>query len=322
MIVDVLFCFSSTLFALFILLKTKLRWIAVDRPNERSLHTVVVPRTGGIAIMLGTLVTWLFVGVSLEWIFLPLVLVAISLIDDIRSLKVRWRFLVQFLVCSAFLTFYHVNIAMLAMPILVIAMLWMINLYNFMDGSDGLAGGMALFGFGAYAIAAYLSGYTDLSAVTATIASASLAFLFMNFHPARIFMGDAGSIPLGFLAAAFGIWGWQQGIWPAWFPILVFSPFIMDATVTLLKRLLRRERVWLAHKSHYYQRLVQMGWGHKKTAIIEYVLMFLTAASAILTIQYGHDWVLIVLGCWVLIYLVLMIVIDRAWSRSQLLKSS
>lgn len=320
--IDLIFSFSLTFAILFVLLKTELGSIAVDQPNSRSLHSKVTPRTGGIAIMLGTLVTWLFIGLSLEWIILPLVLVAISLIDDIRSLKARWRFLVQFLVCSAFLAFYHVNIPLLAIPIVLIAMVWMVNLYNFMDGSDGLAGGMAIFGFGAYAIAAYLSGYTDLSVVTATIACASLAFLFMNFHPAKIFMGDAGSIPLGFFAAAFGIWGWQQAIWPVWFPILVFSPFIMDATVTLLKRLLRREKVWLAHKSHYYQRLVQMGWGHKKTAIIEYVLMCLTAASAILTMQYGYDWALFVLGGWVMIYLVLMVLIDRAWSRSQLLKSS
>ncbi len=153
--------------------------------------------------------------------------------------------------------------------------------------------------------------------VCATISSACLAFLIFNFHPAKIFMGDSGSIPLGFLAAALGIWGWQQALWPIWFPMLVFSPFIIDATMTLMKRLLRREKVWLAHKSHYYQRLVQMGWGHRTTAITHYILMLFASTSAIVAMQYWADWVLVVLGVWLLIYIVLMVLIDIAWSRHQ-----
>jgi len=315
--IDLIFSFLITLACLFALLKTKLRFLAIDQPNERSLHTSVTPRTGGLAIMFGTLLTWLFIGISYEWIILPLALVAISLIDDIRGLKARWRFLAQFLVCAVFLALHPHHIAVWVMPIVLLAMVWMVNLYNFMDGSDGLAGGMAVIGFGAYAVAAYLGGYPDLFVVCATISSACLAFLIFNFHPAKIFMGDSGSIPLGFLAAALGIWGWQQALWPIWFPMLVFSPFIIDATMTLMKRLLRREKVWLAHKSHYYQRLVQMGWGHRTTAITHYILMLFASTSAIVAMQYWADWVLVVLGVWLLIYIVLMVLIDIAWSRHQ-----
>ena len=155
----------------------------------------------------------------------------------------------------------------------VLAIVWAANLYNFMDGADGLAGGMALFGFGSYAIAAFLSGADLYGVLCASIAAASAGFLVFNFPPARIFMGDAGSVPLGFLAGALGVLGWSRGYWPLWFPLLVFAPFVCDATLTLLRRILRRERVWQAHKEHYYQRLVRMGFGHRGTAWIEYAAM-------------------------------------------------
>jgi UDP-N-acetylmuramyl pentapeptide phosphotransferase/UDP-N-acetylglucosamine-1-phosphate transferase len=114
------------------------------------------------------------------------------------------------------------------------------------------------------------------------MAAAAAGFLVFNFPPARLFMGDAGSVPLGFLAGALGVVGWSRGFWPIWFPLLVFAPFVCDATLTLLRRALRRERVWQAHRDHYYQRLVRMGFGHKGTAVIEYAAMAGCAAIALL----------------------------------------
>jgi UDP-GlcNAc:undecaprenyl-phosphate GlcNAc-1-phosphate transferase len=315
--INFIFSFFLSLFLLFLLLETKLKSLAVDKPNERSLHNNLIPRTGGLAIMISVLITWLFIGIPFEWGLLPTVLIAISVIDDIRGLKARWRFLAQTIVCAIFLALYPQNLLPSVMPMLLLAMVWMVNLYNFMDGSDGLAGGMALFGFGAYSVAAYLAGSTDLAALCASVAGASLAFLLFNFHPAKIFMGDAGSIPLGFLAAAVGLFGWQQGVWSYWFPLLVFSPFIVDASATLLKRILRRERIWEAHKTHYYQRLVQMGWGHRNTALAEYGMMLAAGSSGILTMHYG-GWLIAVVGvAWVLLYIVIMMTIDRTWARRQ-----
>jgi len=195
---------------------------------------------------------------------------------------------------------------------LLIAMVWMVNLYNFMDGSDGLAGGMAIFGFSAYGIAAYYGLDIRLAMMNAIIVFASLAFLLFNFNPARIFMGDSGSIPLGFLAAALGLVGYQRGLWPYWFPIIVFSPFIVDATLTLLKRLLHGEKIWHAHRSHYYQRLVQMGLGHRKTAIFEYCLMAFMAASAILGL-YHSAIVTALFVCWIAIYGLIIWIINHKW---------
>src|SRR6185436_356022 len=95
------------------------------------------------------------------------------------------------------------------------------------------------------------------------------------------FLGDVGSIPLGFLAGGLGLLGWRNDLWPLWFPLLVFGPFIGDATLTLVRRLLRRERVWHAHREHYYQRMVRMGFGHRGTAWTAYAVMALCAGAAL-----------------------------------------
>jgi UDP-N-acetylmuramyl pentapeptide phosphotransferase/UDP-N-acetylglucosamine-1-phosphate transferase len=153
-----------------------------------------------------------------------------------------------------------------------------------MDGSDGLAGGMAVVGFAAYGIAAQLGDEPELATTCVCIAAAAAAFLIFNFHPARIFLGDVGSIPLGFLAGALGIVGWNDEAWPLWFPLAVFAPIIADATLTLMRRLARRERVWQAHRDHYYQRMVRSGLGHRGTAYAAYALMILCAAAALLAL--------------------------------------
>jgi UDP-N-acetylmuramyl pentapeptide phosphotransferase/UDP-N-acetylglucosamine-1-phosphate transferase len=196
-----------------------------------------------------------------------------------------------------------------------LATAWMTNLYNFMDGSDGLAGGMTLIGFAFYGIAAALAGDSGLAVLSFCISAAALVFLFFNFHPARIFMGDSGSVPLGFLAAALGILGWRNGDWPLWFPLLVFSPFIVDASVTLLKRLARREKVWEAHRDHYYQRLVRAGLGHRNTALAEYALMLLCGCSGLSMLKLNATNLVIALAVWLLIYAGLAFATDRFWLR-------
>ncbi len=308
-----LISFFISLFAILLILKTPIANFALDKPNQRSLHVKLTPRTGGLAIMMGVLISWLLLPINWLWVLFPFCLMLISLLDDIYHLSVKWRLLIQLVLNAAFILVMLPYQAWWLMALLMLLMTWMTNLYNFMDGSDGLAGGMGLFGFAAYALAAYLSGSMQIALMCACVTSACLAFLLFNFHPAKIFMGDSGSIPLGFLAGAIGLFGWQRAIWPAWFPLLVFSPFIVDATTTLLKRLLKREKIWLAHKSHYYQRLVQLGWGHRNTAIAEYLLMFCAAISAILFTKQPMQMIVFGILCWALVYYQLMHLIDRRW---------
>lgn len=295
--------------------------LAMDQPNERSLHTVSVPRTGGLALMagflLGCVVLWQPSLLTLQACVLFLML--LSFLDDLYGLSASLRLLAHIAAAGIFLV---ISLPLSAnwhfIILLGAAFVWMTNLYNFMDGSDGLAGGMAVFGFGSYAVAAWLAGDINLAGASTCIAASALAFLKFNFHPARIFMGDAGSIPLGFLSCAIGLLGWQRGLWPAWFPLLVFSPFIVDASLTLLKRVVRGEKVWEAHRSHYYQRLIRMGWGHRKTALWEYLLMVLVDGSAVILIfqpayvQWGGG------VYWALVFSVFCLQIDLKWNRSKI----
>ncbi len=294
-----------------------------DVPNERSLHETPVPRIGGVGLMGGIFCGWaLMVKLLAWWVVLPaIILFAVSLIDDVHGLPVRRRLLVH-VAAAAFLVIGSGVLwqgALLGLVVLLYAV-WMTNLYNFMDGSDGLAGGMTLFGFTAYGVAALTHGDDMLAMLNFSIGAAALGFLYFNSYPARVFMGDAGSIPLGFLSAAIGVWGWQGGDWPVWFPLLVFSPFVVDATVTLLKRALRGEKVWRAHREHYYQRMVLMGYGHRNTALLEYLLMFAAGASAIWGISEAPGLVWQLFLAWGGIYVGLMLVLDWRWrvySRTQ-----
>jgi UDP-GlcNAc:undecaprenyl-phosphate GlcNAc-1-phosphate transferase len=291
-----------------------------DIPNERSLHTVPVPRIGGVGVTAGVLSGWMLMFSSLTWwLVLPLLaLFIVSMIDDMHGLPVRARLSVQ-LVAAAILVggsgLYssHGIVAALAMLLLTV---WMTNLYNFMDGSDGLAGGMALFGFGMYSAAAWMNHNDVFAILNLSVAAAALGFLYFNFPPAKLFMGDAGSIPLGFLAAAMGLWGWQQGSWGALFPLLVFSPFIADASVTLVKRALRRAKVTEAHREHYYQHAIQMGLSHRNVALLEYALMLGSGLTALLTLGQAFPWPALLV--WSAIYAALMLPLDAAWKRFEL----
>jgi UDP-N-acetylmuramyl pentapeptide phosphotransferase/UDP-N-acetylglucosamine-1-phosphate transferase len=287
----------------------------IDIPNERSSHSVPVPRTGGLGIMAAAAVTWVVFspGSYAETVVAAGLLSAVSFLDDARGLSVRARLVVQGGVAALFLALAYQGPWFLLLPALL-AIVWMINLYNFMDGSDGLAGGMSVAGFGAYAVASYSGGLSGLSVLAAVLAGAAAGFLIWNFHKARIFMGDSGSVPLGFLAAAIGLLGWQAGLWPMWFPVLVFSPFIADASVTLLKRYLRGERLSQAHRSHYYQRVLRMGLGHRGTALAAYALMLATAGSALAARAWPDAAVIVLLAAWVAIYGAGMWLIDQRWA--------
>jgi len=258
--------------------------VPLDHPNERSLHTQPIPRAGGAAIMAGVLAAFVLLPAPAALAIPALALALVSLLDDWRGLPIGLRFLAHAAAAAAFVWFALGGLPWWLQAALAISVMWMTNLYNFMDGSDGLAGGMAVSGFGFLGLAAYLANDMTLALAAFCIAAAALAFLLYNFHPARIFMGDAGSIPLGFMAAALGLLGWHRGLWPLWCPALVFAPFIADASATLARRMLRGEPVCKAHRSHYYQRLVQMGWGHRKTALAEYALMLACGTASLLAL--------------------------------------
>ncbi len=278
----------------------------LDHPNERSLHQQPVPRTGGLGVTAGIAASVPLVS-PIEWWPLWLgaaLLVGVSFVEDLAGLSILTRLAAHFVAAGALAAELLAQGLEWGWAVVVILpVVWMINLYNFMDGMDGLAGGMAVFGFGFLAVLSWVGQHQPLMLVSASIAAAAAAFLLFNFHPARIFLGDAGSTTLGFLAAGLGLTGWYYGVWSLWVPLLVFSPFIVDATVTLARRMIRGEKFWQAHRSHYYQRLVLSGWSHHRTALAEYGVMVCCGCVALVVQQASGSMQFVIVGIWALVFL-------------------
>jgi UDP-GlcNAc:undecaprenyl-phosphate GlcNAc-1-phosphate transferase len=297
-------------------------------PGARSLHVRPVPRVGGVAIWAGFLPAALLAPTQFgiagwSWGVPWLALVAVSLRDDFRSVGVGVRLTVHFAAAAwmaAGLALALPASALPAGPLLAAAfalaallIAWVLNLYNFMDGNDGLAALMAITGFSAYGLGALAGGAA--CTLFFALAAASVPFLIVNRPRARMFMGDVGAVPLGFLAAAFGLAGVVQGGWPAWFPVLVFLPFAADATVTLARRAWRREKVWEAHRGHYYQRLNQLGAGHLGTLAAYGAWMLGAAGSAVACLVRAPAWGWSLLLGWMAAATVFFLAIDYHWRK-------
>ena len=310
----------------------------LDHPNVRSLHTVPTPRTGGLAILSGVVIGLVFAqgaawmgyplwngddsgltGMIWLWILgLTLLLGVVSFWDDRSGLPPAVRIGLHGLVAAGVVWgaglmvevvpvpfFGTIALGALAAPMTLLGLMWITNLYNFMDGMDGFAGGMSVVGFGMLGYLAWRGGAQQLALVSLLIAVAAAGFLVFNLPPARIFLGDVGSIPLGFLAGTLSVAGVRNGIFDLWVPVLIFLPFVVDATVTLFRRLLRGVKVWQAHREHYYQRLVLAGWGHRKTMLAEYGLMLASGTTAVLYVHAKDLGKLVILLAWATGYVLL-----------------
>ena len=290
--------------------------IALDRPNARSLHEGAVPRMGGLVVVGITVAIGLLLPTGFA-LLLALAggLMLLGAIDDRRGLPVAVRLLGHLAAAAAAAELLLPAAPVWVWLVVVLALAWAMNLYNFMDGADGLAGTMTVFGFGAYALAAMAADATGLALLAACAAGSALGFVPHNWAPARVFMGDAGSVPLGLLAGGLGLAGWSEGAWPAWFPLLVFSPFVVDASVTLVRRALRGERIWQAHREHLYQRMVRSGFGHARTATMWASAMAAAAASAVagLSLQKSAQFGLLL--AWIALYATVFAVTWRLGTR-------
>jgi UDP-N-acetylmuramyl pentapeptide phosphotransferase/UDP-N-acetylglucosamine-1-phosphate transferase len=267
----VTFCAFATYAILRWLLKMPAAAQLLARPHHRSMHTQPTPNIGGLvflpvisiaALSLVGFGQWQTLGAAL----MALVLALLGAIDDRRPLAATTRLPIHFVVSTstAIMLLPATPLTSGLLLTLVLAIAWSINLFNFMDGSDGIAALMAIAGFGLYA---FLAPDHWVGSVALCICSALCGFLALNWHPAKTFMGDAGSTVLGYAAAALGAAGWLTNQWHWTVPLAAFSPFWIDATYTLGKRILRAERFWEGHKSHVYQRLIENGWQPKAVAL-------------------------------------------------------
>lgn len=244
----------------------------LDVPNERSSHCSPTPRGGGVAIVITFMMLLIyayliraipfthFISFSLVGLFVA----AIGFMDDRNNLPARWRLLGHFLaaIWGLFwvgglpnLEFFgiEVQLGVVGYVLAVLYLVWMLNLYNFMDGIDGLASLEAICVCGGMCIVYLLVGVYELIVLPLSLAMAVMGFLFWNFPPAKIFMGDAGSSFLGILLGLLSL----QAVWHSpkflWCWLILLGVFIVDATVTLCCRFFRGAKIYEAHRSHAYQ---------------------------------------------------------------------
>lgn len=262
----------------------------VDRPNARSSHTRPTVRGGGVAIIFVVAPAFALAGgpetgpISVAAL---LGLAAVSFIDDLQGVTAAVRFAVQVGAAAAFLavlSWPNGTIPENGLIFAFVAWVWITgytNAFNFMDGINGIAGLQALItGLGTAVIAVAAGVSTSSSPVLIAMATAgsALGFLPHNFPRARVFMGDVGSAPLGFVLAGLAVWiamltSWWMLFWLA----LLHANFVLDTAITLVRRAMRRERLLDAHREHFYQRLVRSGWSHTRTSLTVALLQTLTA---------------------------------------------
>ena len=264
----------------------------LDHPNERSSHSSPTPRGGGIGIVGTVAAGWLLLNgqTLIHVLLLALGIAVISLLDDLYSLGPVMRFLVHSAAAAGlmFISGYwkqfqfapamNINVGVAGGIVMFLWIVGLTNAYNFMDGIDGIAGTQAVVAAAGWYLMATSQPMTVASIL---IGGASIGFLLHNWPPARIFMGDVGSAFLGFSFAALGaVEGVRDPrlIVPA---ILVVWPFVFDTSFTMLRRLKRRERIYEAHRSHLYQRMVQTGMTHQAVTLIYGAAAIVTTAAAV-----------------------------------------
>jgi glycosyltransferase WbpL len=257
-----------------------------DVPNNRSSHHIPTPRGGGVVIILTLLITIAIltfnkeVGTdfSISMLIGISIIATIGLIDDIKNLPVLIRAIAY--VLGAVLSIYliggfsslsinnfSIHLSYFGYILSVLFVVWLTNLYNFMDGTDGFAAiqtiCVALF----CGLLLFSSDNMSFAIILFCLASSTIGFLILNWAPAKIFMGDVGSCTLGFLFGLFSIYTEKNGIISIGVWIILLAPFIGDATFTLLKRIINGEKWYKAHNSHAYQKLYQLGVSHRNLAI-------------------------------------------------------
>ena len=245
------------------------RWIAspTSLPSERSLHVSPIPRGGGLGVAAAVLFGLVWQGAPNALVAALFIVWAISAWDDWLGASPTLRLAVHVLAALSVVLWWSPQSSLIDAVFAVFVLVWALNLFNFMDGSDGLAASTAIIGglslAGLAAIAPVSASYSILSSIGVIVAVAALGFLCFNLPPARIFMGDGGSTVLGFTLAAACLKGSADGVWSLAAAAALFMPFWADATYTLVRRVAARHSPFSPHRQHLYQRLALAGLGHR-----------------------------------------------------------
>lgn len=251
--------------------------ILMDKPNDRSLHSTPKVRGGGVIFIGLPLILLPFIAYwnATAWgdvLIMSLSILAIatvSFLDDIFHLSIKPRFAVQIMVALLFISYtfpislnfglFSITNPIVIGALLFVTILWAINHFNFMDGIDGFCALQAMFLFMCYAIGFAAHQATFYENFSIVLIFSLIGFLVYNFPPAKLFMGDVGSATLGFISICFAIIGQEKYGIPILYWFVLNGLFLFDATITLLRRILNKEKWYAPHRKHAYQRLRQYG---------------------------------------------------------------
>lgn len=272
----------------------------LDLPGTRQSHSEPTPTGAGAglvaALVMGSVLTNSLMPLAREWMVVVLpaavLLSALGWLDDRRGVSAAIRLAVQVLVSFALLALLpvgQVSLSWWSWLLCGMALVGVMNVYNFMDGSNGMAGFQGVFAGLLLAGLYWQTAAPELAVPALLLAAACLGFLPVNFPLARVFMGDSGSVPLGFgLAALIGL-GISQGALSLPVGLMVLGVFLVDSGLTLLKRVFQGERWYTAHKQHVYQRLIAQGWPHSRVLLLyQAINMFLVAPVILLARMYPN----------------------------------
>ncbi|QOC21648.1 glycosyl transferase [Wenzhouxiangella sp. AB-CW3] len=287
----------------------------VDLPGERRSHDQPTPRGGGLAVVVAVALVLVLISPHTWWpgLIVMLVLAALGWSDDRSELSASLRLAVQFVAAALGLWLLGgiVNVELLGRafqwpwlwtPLAAMAVVWLVNLHNFMDGSDGLAAMQGVWSCAVLGMALLCGGQVGPGGFGLVLAGGFAGFLVWNRPPARIFMGDVGSLALGGGVGLLALAGAATGAVSIWFSLIVTAVFVVDATATLAMRVVHGKRWYTAHRQHAYQRLIVAGWSHGRVlGLYAATNLIVVAPAAWLAIRYPVVDVVIALGVVILL---------------------
>jgi UDP-N-acetylmuramyl pentapeptide phosphotransferase/UDP-N-acetylglucosamine-1-phosphate transferase len=274
----------------------------LDIPNNRSSHTIPTPKGGGAVLIIIAAIGWLIITTMgpappsfteiAVLLAITLSLAAMSWVDDLKGLSALLRLSAHLAGTTAAymvmpkdaLLFQGLVSPFIEGVIIILAWVWFINLFNFMDGIDGISGiETIIISAGVVLLSLFAPKLLPLAPYGAVLAGAAMGFLIWNWFPAKIFLGDVGSAPLGYLIGWLLISTANAGEWLA--ALILPAYYLADATITLIRRIMRKQKFWLAHREHFYQQAVSKGRSHGHVSLtvllVGIVLIFCSLASVI-----------------------------------------
>lgn len=293
---------------------------AVDQPNHRKVHTKLMPRLGGLAIYIGFVVAYFIIApatdVALGLLIGGSIVVLVGALDDKYQLSPKVKLLGQLIAASVVVAFglqvELVNLPFgedavifgwLSIPITIFWIVGVTNAINLIDGLDGLAAGVSAIATATIMVMALIMGNTTVALLCMVLLGSILGFLFFNFHPAKIFMGDSGALFLGFSLATLSILGFKQVTVVSFIiPLLILGVPLSDTFFAIIRRVVNKKPISVADKSHLHHCLLELGLSHRKTVLTIYGISLFFGSAAILLSQ-ATIWGTIIISTIVIIAL-------------------